>query len=73
MTSIALVVVGTWLCYKSITDSIDKSIEELIASNLPQVGMHGDQPYFLFAREKFPMSGLSSRALCSCTTLRKAA
>jgi len=52
MTSIALVVVGTWLCYKSITDSINQNIGELIASNLPQIGLKGDQPYFLFATEK---------------------
>jgi signal transduction histidine kinase len=52
MTSIALVVVGTWLCYKSITDSINKNIEELIASNLTQIALKGDQPYFIFAGEK---------------------
>ncbi|HEY9792538.1 MAG TPA: ATP-binding protein [Candidatus Obscuribacterales bacterium] len=52
ITSIFLIAVGTWLCHKSITDSLDKSLEELIASNLPQVEVIDDLPRFVFANEK---------------------
>jgi signal transduction histidine kinase len=52
ITSILLIVVGTWLCHKSITDSLNKSLEELIASNLPQVEVTENKPHFVFANTK---------------------
>jgi len=52
LTCMALVMVGTLLCYKSITDGVDKSLEELIASNLKQVELKGDKLQFRFAVQK---------------------
>ncbi len=52
ITSFALVICGTWLCYNSINESLDKTLEDMIASNLPQVQFIDDKPRFLFADEK---------------------
>jgi signal transduction histidine kinase len=52
ITSILLILAGTWLCHKSITDSLDRTLEELIASNVSQVEITNGQPHFVFASGK---------------------
>lgn len=52
ITSVLLVVTGTWLCHNSITHSLDRALDELIASNLPQVEATDGRPHFVFASGK---------------------
>lgn len=59
LVCLVLTLVGTWLCYKTVTDSLNKSLEELIASNLPNVEVKAGALRFLLASE--PASGRWSR------------
>ena len=63
VTSIALVLIGTALCYKSITHSVDQGLEELIASNLPGVEYKEKKLHFLFSAD--PVSSSAARQECT--------
>lgn len=51
ITSLALVLLGTYLCYSSINNSLNKELEDLIASNLPEIVLKNNQPQFLFSNK----------------------